>query len=83
LIVILVAPRKPTREVDFCRLALAVAAFLPSPPSSHRRHIPALASKLPVARTLSPLLFGFQAQLRIERLCPPEMVDCCWKFCRE
>ncbi|KAI7001985.1 hypothetical protein KC359_g168 [Hortaea werneckii] len=56
----------------------SISAGLPwPPPSSHRRQIPALASKLPVARTLSPLLFGFQAQLRIERLCPPEMVDCC------
>ena len=48
-----------------------------------RDRIPTLASKLPVASTLSPRLLGFQAQLRMDLLCPPETVDCCWKFCSE
>ena len=40
------------------------------------RHIPTLASKEPVARTSSPFgVFGFQAQARMERLWPPEMVE--------
>jgi len=50
---------------------------------SIRLQIPALASKLPVASTLSPMPFlpwplgplpGFQATLRTLRLCPPEIV---------
>lgn len=38
--------------------------------------MPALASKLPVASTLSPApLLGFHAHARTDRLCPPATVD--------
>jgi hypothetical protein len=45
--------------------------------------MPTVASKLPVASTLSPFTSGFQAQLRTLRLWPPVMVETSLKFVSE
>lgn len=56
---------------------------MPSPSTSHRLHIPAEASKEPVARIDSPLVLGFHATALIDLLWPPVIVLRRLKLVRE